>query len=152
MSKHAKKLQRAEDWAGGSFPVFNVEQEHGDVWLFWNYRVAPFTVRVEIPLSGEVDQSPWLYVDGNPYQLNDDAPQSERMTPTSAEARYGAMTGFRLLEEHADEIRKNATTGLARLREAATVVRLFGKREPRRCVIPTWSTHDETAAERLLSG
>ena len=134
MSKHAKKLQRAEDWAGGSLPVIDVDEANGDAWLFWDYRVAPFTVRVEIPLMGPDDSSPWLYVDGN------DSPLDDEETCTRAEAQYGAMTRVRLLEGHADEIRQNATTGLVRLREVATVAGLFGKREPRRCVTPTWTT------------
>lgn len=146
MSKHAKKLQRAEDWAGGSFPVIDVDPAEGDAWLFWDYHVAPFSVRVEIPLRGPNDNSPWLYVDGNNSLLDNEE------TRTRAEAQYGAMTRVRLLEAHADAILKDWATGLALLRAAAIRAGLFGKREPRRCVIPTWSTHDETAAERLLIG
>ena len=139
-SKKRKRHERYEESLGGSFPEIMVDDQHGEPYLMWVYHVAPFEVRVEIPLTEMADHCPWVYIDGDDECLSDEAAQSR------AEMHYGAMTRVRLLEAHGEEIRKNATraSGLARLREAATVAGLFGTREPRRCVISTWTTHEET--------
>ena len=147
MSVSSKKRRRHEAWEeslGGAFPVIELDEVDdglGTLWLYWLYHVAPFVVRVEIPVKVAEPNCPWLWVDGNSEGLDDDA------TRTRAETQYGVMTRVRLMEAHRDEIRRKATreSGLAKLREAATAAGLYGMRERRRCVIPTWRTHDETA-------
>lgn len=138
MSKHAKKMKRMADW--GLCPEIGLDDQTypHESWLYWEYQLAPWSLRVEISLNGEA-RAPWLFVDGDDCELDDEA------TRTHAEATYGAITRVRLLEAHAEEIR-NVTTreaGLVRLKEAATAAGLFGKREPRRCVVPTWTTLDQ---------
>ena len=148
MSVSSKKRKRHEAWEeareeslGGPFPWIEVDDQHEDVWLMWVYHVAPFEVRVEIQLQvvhGELNLTPWMYIDGDDCALDDERAR------TRAEAQYGAMTRVRLMEAHKAAIVADEAAGLAQLKAAATTAGLYGKREPRRCVIPTWTTHDET--------
>ena len=139
MSRHARKIRESEDREGGRFPTIGIDNTWG-VWLCWVYRVAPFQVSVMIPLTVAAHQSrlPWLFVDGNDSELGNEE------TRTHAEAQYGAMTRVRLMEAHKAAIVEDEAAGLAQLEAAATAAGLYGRREPRRCVIPTWTTHDET--------
>jgi len=147
MSKHSKKQKRKEMYEdnrlGGVFPWIDVEYTDGQAWLLWVYHVAPFQVRVEIPLTGKANETPWLYLNGNDSLLEKEEAR------TKAEAQYGAMTRIRLMEAHAAEIIADTAAGLAKLEEAATKAGLFGKRERRYCVTPRWRTLDET---KLLTG
>jgi hypothetical protein len=77
---------------------------------------------------------PWLYVDADDTCLDDDK------TRTMVEAQYGAMTRVRLMEAYKAAILEDQEAGLAKLREAATARGLYGTRERRRCVTPTWIT------------
>ncbi|MDN5941580.1 MAG: hypothetical protein L0H94_06840 [Nitrospira sp.] len=136
MSVSSKKQKRHEAWEeslGGSFPEIMVDDQGEEPWLMWVYHVAPFEVRVEIPLVA-VDYFPWLYIDGNDQCLSDSALQS------SSETYYRAMTRVQLMDENRLAIAFNRKTGLAELEKAATRAGLFGKREPRCCVIPQWTT------------
>ena len=154
MSVSSKKRKRHEAWEeaqeeslGGPFPWIAVDDQHGDVWLMWVYHVAPFEVRVEIQLRvvhGELNLMAWLYVDNERHQQIVCEAIDDEETRTRAEAQYGAMTRVRLMEAHKAAIVADEEAGLAQLEAAATAAGLYGKREPRRCVIPTWTTHDET--------
>jgi|CXWL01.1.fsa_nt_gi hypothetical protein len=134
MSVSSKKRKRHEAWEeslGGPFPTIEIDDQHEGVWVQWIYHVAPFEVIVEIPLTETADHCPWLYVDGNDDSLDDEAAQSR------AETQYGAMTRVRLMEAHKAAIVADSEVGLAQLKAAATAAGLYGKRERRRCVIPT---------------
>lgn len=136
MSVSSKKRKRHEAWEeslGGAFPKIMVDDQHGGVWLMWVYHLAPFEVRVEIPLKATEVNCPWLYVDEECHSL------AGEDTRAMAETQYGAMTRVRLMEAHQLAIVRNRETGLARLKEAATKVGLFGTPERRRCVITTWT-------------
>lgn len=144
-SKERKRKEVLEDnRLGGIFPSIEVDYTDGDAFLMWVYHIAPFQVRLEIPLTGKADETSWLYLDGDDFLLDDDA------TRTQAEAQYGAMTRVRLMEAHLEAIRANAEAGVAQLEAAATAAGLYGKRERRHCVVPSWQTLDEAKAAPLL--
>lgn len=142
MSVSSKKRKRKEAWEeslGGPLPVIEVDDAHEGRWLVWLYHVAPFEVRVEINLMDNQDH-PWLYVNERNQQLVCEDIDDEQ-SRIKAEAQYGAMTRIRLLQQYQPAILEDEETGLAKLKEAATQLGLYGTRERRHCVIPTWTTH-----------
>lgn len=143
-SKKRKRHEAREESLGGAFPTIAIDDQHGGVWLQWHYHVAPFGVLVEIPVKVKEANCPWLYVDGDDERLDDEATQS------SAETQYVAMTRIRLMEAHRAAIIEDRVAGLAQLEAAATAAGLYGKRERRRCVIPTWTTDDTAAAQIVI--
>jgi hypothetical protein len=150
MSVSSKKRKRHVAWEeslGGAFPTIAIDDQHEGLWLQWIYCVAPFEVRVEINLMA--DQAPWLYIEERNQQIVCEAVDDEQSRMT-AEAQYGALTRIRLMEAHRAAIVANRAAGLAQLEAAATAAGLYGKRERRRCVIPSWTTEDDTAAAQLL--
>lgn len=144
-SKKRKRHEAREESLGGAFPKILVDDQHEGVWLMWVYHVAPFYVRVEIPVKVKEANCPWLYVDGNDECLDGEAKL------TQSETQYGALTRIRLMETFKAAIVADQAAGLAQLEAAATAAGLYGKRERRRCVIPTWTTQDDTAAVQALN-